>query len=566
MQRRAATAGLVAVGVLGCGHALALPCHPDRPGTRTLVVHGQVTGYVMHGTRVELGYTDTRGCARRVAWNLATAATRRAVGGAAGGCRTFARLGDSVRVPDVVRAVAAFQGRRHAIVGARTVTLFDGTRRVATLRRSTRRPALKAVLRGSRLIVLARGSEVSDTPDRLEVYDTAAFRSLGSWPLVGPAATLDLSGDIALFSAERREGIYALRLSDGATRFVGPAWVGDTPQIEPAGVVYEDSTFDRDRLAHHVPVKFVPSGAIAFDFAHTFRTLRTDGPVTGLSMDGANLAVTFRGPNRECDQVRIWQVYWQDVAKPTMDSGAGCSAHDLIQGVAETGIIARWIVRIGRVQRLVWSSSKNCVQHFVAQTSSGDRLLAVAGSGGLAAYAIGRADGSTTLVTSSVDSEWKSVRTQVEQAPRAMVSDGERLAVLDARGKVSVILSAGDVSASIDVGNARAIALRDNSLMTITGRQLEQYSVSDGQRVRVWNLAGRASSVSVRYGIALVTVGHDVLGLRLADGRRVRLARTAGAPLAVIDKAGVAFASAGSRRGGVTFIPMADVERAFSAR
>src|SRR5712691_4853071 len=103
MQSRAATAVLVAAGILGSGPALAQTCHPDPPGTRTLVVHGQVTGYVMHGTHVELGYLDARGCARRVAWNHATARTPRPVAGTARGCRTCARLGDSVRVPDVTR-------------------------------------------------------------------------------------------------------------------------------------------------------------------------------------------------------------------------------------------------------------------------------------------------------------------------------------------------------------------------------------------------------------------------------------------------------------------------------
>jgi streptogramin lyase len=42
-------------------------CHPDPPGTRTLVVHGQVTGYTMHAIHVGLAYIDADGCTHRSA-------------------------------------------------------------------------------------------------------------------------------------------------------------------------------------------------------------------------------------------------------------------------------------------------------------------------------------------------------------------------------------------------------------------------------------------------------------------------------------------------------------------
>src|SRR5919201_1068824 len=459
MLARAAIAAVAVAGVAGSGSALARMCHPDPPGTRTLVVHGQVTGYTMHAIHVGLAYIDADGCTHRVAWNVAETAANRTIKATSGRCRAPVHLGDAVRVSSSPHVVSAFEGRRHASVGVHAVTLFSGSRRVGMIRRSTGQPAAKAILRGSRLVVLVRGSEDTDKPDRLEVYDTAAMRARGSWPLVEPAVTLDVAGNVAVFSAEGRRGIYALRLSDGATRFVGPTWTGDTPQIEQAGVVYEDLTFDRDRLSHRVPLKFVPTAALASEFAHTARTLHTDGAVTGLSFDGPNLAVTFRGSTGECDQVKIWQGYWEDIATPTMDRGVGCVPGDLIEGVAETGIIARWIVRAGGGQRLVWSSSKNCVQHLVAVTSGDDRLLVVAGHPGVLPDAIRHQDGTSTLVTSRGYANPQDVRTDLAATPTALVTDGNRLAVLDPDGNVSILSATGDFVASVAVGEAPAIAL-----------------------------------------------------------------------------------------------------------
>jgi hypothetical protein len=566
MQSRAVIAGLAAVGIFGCVPASAQVCHPDPLGTRTLLVHGSVTGYAMNGRHVELGFRDKDGCVHLVSWNVGTAPMRRVVT-ATTGCRRFGVLGSGVRVPDVApAAVAAFDGSRHVVVTGATITVFVGKRRAGVIRRHSAQPPLKAELRSSRLIVLGQGSEPADRPDRLEVYDTSTLRSLGSWPLIEPAVTLDLAGDTALFSSKNRKGVYALRLEDGATRLVAPAWNGDTPQIEPAGVVYEDGSFARDRATGRVPVKFVPTYALRQEFAEVHRTLRTDGPITGLAMNGPNLAVTFRGPANECDQVRIWQVFWQDIATPTMDRGPGCSRHDRIQAVAETGISAWWTVRAGSVQRLVWSSSENCVQHLVARASAaaGDRFLAISGDSRSIAYAVGHEDGTSTLALSGSASRWATRRIHLSDAPRAVVSDEDRVAVLDANGNVSLRSINGDEAKSLDVRDARRIALRGDLLATASGANVDLYKVSSGERIATWNVGGPVSGLSMRYGIVVVIAGHDVVALRMTDGKRVRLARTGGFPLAVVDRAGIAFASSAFGRGLVTFVPMADVERAFS--
>ncbi len=214
--------GMLAAALAGavlCGTALAEVCHPDPAGTRVLVVHGRVTGYTLRASHVELGFTDGQGCARRVSWNIAVAPLRRVVGRSAGACTGRAGLGDMVRVPAVEPTrVLAFDGSRRAVVGATAVTLFNRGTPIAHIRRSSTRPALKAVLRGSRLVILVRGSQIPDRPDRLEVYDTSSRRSLGSWPLVERAVTLDLAGGVALFSGAGRSGVYALRAQPWSRR------------------------------------------------------------------------------------------------------------------------------------------------------------------------------------------------------------------------------------------------------------------------------------------------------------------------------------------------------------
>src|SRR5919201_4721132 len=147
MLARAAIAAVAVAGVAGSGSALARMCHPDPPGTRTLVVHGQVTGYTMHAIHVGLAYIDADGCTHRVAWNVAETAANRTIKATSGRCRAPVHLGDAVRVSSSPHVVSAFEGRRHASVGVHAVTLFSGSRRVGMIRRSTGQPAAKAILR-----------------------------------------------------------------------------------------------------------------------------------------------------------------------------------------------------------------------------------------------------------------------------------------------------------------------------------------------------------------------------------------------------------------------------------
>src|SRR5439155_27065495 len=107
--------------------------------------------------------------------------------------------------------------------------------------------AADVVLQDQRLFVAALAAATPDRPDRLLVYDTMSGALLHSWPLLERPTSLDVQGELALFSAQHGRGLYALRLSDGLTALVGLNRAGDTPQIQARGVVYHDDLYKGKR-------------------------------------------------------------------------------------------------------------------------------------------------------------------------------------------------------------------------------------------------------------------------------------------------------------------------------
>ena len=306
--------------------ALARVCHPDPQGTKTILVHGDVVGYTVRGGLVHVAVSGRTAC-RTLAWNVLAAQRRRVVFAGRGAC-TNSPLGAAVRVPEIARAVVSVSdGPFQALVSTDSVRIYRNGALVRQFHRVRTAAAQKAILRGTKLLVLVRGSDAADQPDRLEAYDLHGA-TVRSWALPDQATTLDVAKGIVVFSAAHG-GAYALRLRDGMMTLLSPNWYGDVPQIDRLGVVYEDGMFERDRRAHRVPVKFVPLRAVADDFARTYHTFTTSGPITGLAMDGPNVAVSYRGAASEskCDQVLIWDALWHDVAQPTMDGGLSCPQH-----------------------------------------------------------------------------------------------------------------------------------------------------------------------------------------------------------------------------------------------
>lgn len=81
----------------------------------------------------------------------------------------------------------------------------------------------------------------SDVPNRLVVLDRTTNRRIASWPLFERPARVALYGNIATLSGAARNGLYALRISDGRMAQVGIARAGDRPLTGSAGVLYQDN-------------------------------------------------------------------------------------------------------------------------------------------------------------------------------------------------------------------------------------------------------------------------------------------------------------------------------------
>jgi hypothetical protein len=554
--------------------ALARMCHPDPPGTRTLVVHGDVAGYTFVGGRVRLVLSSPTGC-RTFAWNVLAAPTRRTVfaGGSACSDGLGAGLGAGVSVPDLAPSIlSASDGTRTALVSPGTVRLYDRVGLLREVKRARQVPAQKVVLRGRTLVVLVRGSDVLDRPDRLEVYDMHRGRFVRSWALPDQATTLDLAEGIVVFSAAHG-GAYAVRLRDGVTTLISPNRHDDLPQIERVGVVYEDGTFVRDRRAHRVPVKFIPMTAVATDFARTYHTFTTPGPITGLAMDGPNVAVTFRGAEQMCDQVLIWDALWHDVAQPTMEGGLSCpKGHrpGRIRSVTVGNIAARWIVASGHVSRVIAASSLNCVQHLVATADSrrGDRIRSVAGDRRWFAFVTTHGDGTATLSVADANDDASETDTALSFRPAALSIDDGTVALLTPTSRVDVLSQAGETLDSITTIGLRSIALRGQTLVGLTRNgTLAVYDMSTGALRHEWRLPhGTRGPVDYHFGIAVVTAGPSVYAVRIADGRIARIADGRSRVAARIDGAGVAYVSNDRGRGYAGFIAMSTVERALGGR
>src|SRR5262249_9137516 len=148
------------------GSALAYVCHPNGKGTLTKTVDGTVSEMALRGQNaVFLAKTGNR-CSR-VVWSLTT-------------------------------------GSAHSAP--------VGCSQVAATRRPASAAPPRAVSRGVRLTVDAGNV---GRPPSLQVrgQDGALLRVLA---LPARPETLVASGGLAVFSATRREGLFAVRLTDGA--------------------------------------------------------------------------------------------------------------------------------------------------------------------------------------------------------------------------------------------------------------------------------------------------------------------------------------------------------------
>jgi hypothetical protein len=580
ISRRGGVVALTLMAVaLAATPAVAVLCHPDPPGTRTLVVHGSVIGYDMTGTRVAVDFRDGSACMRTVQWAVLRAPRRLVVGAKrAPACdRTIYPASSTVAVPaETPESTVATDGGRRVVVSGTSVEVTDASGTpLRRFQRGSRLPAQKIALSGRRLVVLVRGSTVPDRPDRVEAYDVVSGRLLAIRPLFSRAVTLDLFGDVVLYGDADRGGLYALRLHDGRTTVIGPTQRHDMPQIERPGVVYQDDMLKKLDGRGRVTMKFIPTAAIRGYFRNTGDTLAIRGSISSIAFDGRRIAFALREGDSACAEIKVWDIPWRnDIANASEDdNGRTCPDHHGkggVAGVALGGLTAEWATNYGGYTRVGATNTRNCVMrriggvrepgHDAVRSVSGDRaLLVIAASRG--------SRGHLEFVDPYRLHLRKAIWTQY--APRQASADSHRVAILRRSGtKVDLYDDQGGFIETLAVVGARAISLRGTQLAVLTrARHLDVYDTETGVLRYARRLPSSAApTIDLHYGIAVYTVGQRVYAMRVADGHATLLARAPASTRAQIDDAGVVYRYNTGGLGVVRFVAMTDVDGRLAGR
>jgi len=544
--------------------AAAFVCHPDAAGTRTLAVSGHVSGYTLQGAVVHVE-VEARGCPKQVFWApLRSPSPEHAAGG---GCaaRTSPTVAHSVIVPTLTprTLIATASGERATLRGA-TVSLYRGQTLESRFPVTVEQGARKLVLANGRLAILLGASSRLDRPARLEIYSRGGSL-LHNWPLFARPATLALSGDTALFMARGGGGLYALRLSDGRTTFLGPVQPRDTPQISSAGVVFQSNLSERLNRQGRIEMKFVPASTLRADFARTFDRIRLRWPITSFSLDGPRVAIALNAPAGTCDQVRYWNIPWHFLSRITMADDLTCSNGPgmTIRSVALAGITAEWLATKDGQVKVISSDSTKCIERVIASPRSAAGTL-LAADRRLLGFALPGTSTSSVGMMHVLQHDRLSFTQPRRSASSivALTAGSGRIAALGADGRVRLVDAQGNPLATFALNDPRAIALRGTQLVALTGvRTLQMLDTTTGRSVHTWTLpAGISSAVHVAYGVAVLSDTRHVYGLNLRTGKLAVLATTPQPAQAQIDGPGVVYGYNLAGRGYMRFIPLTRIE------
>lgn len=520
MVRRLRTLGTVLVaafataGLAAAAAGDAQPCHPDLPGTRSLTVTGQVTGYRFAGAGTVVASVQTKRCAGVAHWTYAANAT------ASVSCRGSRTSGSNTAPQHLV----ATQGDRQV-----------------------------------RVVLAPAGV---DRPDRLAVINRATGHRIAAWPLIDRPARVALFGGVAILAAADRNALYALRLSDGRIAMLGIARAGDRPIIGPAGVVYQDGLSLRALRAapDRVALKFVPFSSVLRQLSLADRQVVTPGRITAFGMDGRRVAFAVDEPSRGCDMVKFWTPPWYFVAHVTHPTGPTCVAtHGAggVTNVAMGGGRLIWTTRSGQATQVFAASTIGCKEWAVARPAPGATVPALAGDGPVLAYATGGAVG---VVDAESDNWYGEVVSQSTAPVTAISVDSDRIATLYRDGTVTVTSSEGDRVSSFAAGPGRAIALHRDTVAVLRSGHLDLYSAATGELSHSWSVPANARSVDVYYGIAVIAAGDNVLALNVATGHTARLLHAPGRVAAQIDSPGAVVQFNAGGHGHLRLIPMSTIE------
>jgi hypothetical protein len=533
---------------------------------------------MQHGSAVDVAVRDLNGCKAGVWRPFVGRPTQRirATGVNCGPTRPL--RGRSVVVDDAsTLPLLATTGSTRAELGFDGVIhVYRGRVSVVEMSRPVRTRPLKIALDRDHLVVLAEGTYWPDVPYRIEVYSLQGRGFLHSWPLLGRPTTLDLHGNVALFTARNSGGVFGLRLSDGKTTLFGPVQPGDTPQINRYGVVFQSNLYERLNRQGRVHMKFLPSPVIREDFAQTFDTLRPRFPIKAFAMDGPRVAVLLDAPGGACDPVRFWNVPWHSFVRINMFEDLTC-AEGLQMGseLAIGGIGAAWMASEKGAQRIVVSDSKACIEEVAGTLGATATPPPLAGDGTLLAFGAPSGshleDGSVLEDESVVLINWKTKGRTIVQLParvKALSLDQDRVAVARSDENIVVLGSSGAQVATLESHHPSAIALRGRTLVVATADgALDVWDVQTARRMHVWRLPeGRPTSLDAHYGIAVFSVGHSVYALRLDNGRTVKLGHAPSRAEVQIEAPGVVYEYNMGGRGVLKFVPFSAVERALRGR
>ena len=498
------------------------PCHPDLPGSRSVTVAGQVTGYRFAGRGTLVASVQTKRCAGVARWNYRASAHATA----AVVCRG-ANAGGSGATP------------QHFVAA-----------------------------QGDRLVRIVLAPDGVDRPDRLDVFARGTGRRIASWPLIDRPARVVLFGGIAILSEAGRNPLYALRISDGRIAMLGIARAGDRPIIGRDGVVYQDDLSEKThRLApNRVTLKLLPLTTVERELSLADQQIQTHWRISAIGMDGRRVAFAVHDPTNRCDVVKFWTPPWHFVARVTHPSAATCLPHHQAGGVtnvATAGERLIWTTRYGNTTRVLAASTIGCKEWVVARPAAGAPVAALAGDGDVLAYALrgaGSADrpGTVGLVDTG---EWYGEVLSQSPAEIAGISvDSDQIATLYRTGTVTVMRENGDLVSSFAAGPARAVALRKNTLAVLRSGHLDVYRADTGLLTHSWAVPANARSVDLQYGIAVIAAGGDVFALNVATGHTARLLHVRGRAAAQIESPGAVVQFNVGGRGYLRFIPLSTIE------
>jgi hypothetical protein len=389
--------------------------------------------------------------------------------------------------------------------------------------------------------------------------------------------SLGVAGNVAVFTAADRGGLYAVRLSDGRAGFVGVTRDGDVPRIDSRGVVYQDDLFRHS--PHHsrasTLLKFVPLAGVrrAIEVAGT--PIATPGLIRAMAMDGPRVALAVADPRGVCDQVRFWNIPWNFTSRLTQKSGPTCTGRHAPGGITDVriaGARAEWITTYGDRSTVLAASIIRCQEWVLVRPRpgpGGDTLTGLAGDGPTLAFAITRHErelrGTAEVAALRGDSEART-RTLIggRLQPRALAADSRRIAILQDDRTVEIRDTSGALISHFSVGDVRAVALRANRLVALSEKIVSVFNATTGELLHNWPVtAGMRPHIDAQFGVAVLTRGHLVYALDLNSGRLVAIARAPAAVVnAQIEDPGIAYAYNHNGRGHVNFTRFADIEAA----